>query len=91
MILPMRFRILHLMSVNKSLTLDGVMAALKPEYGSEGQYKESMVNLHLQSMRAVGLIEVSDAALEGGKLKETFRITDYGKDRLKYLPRDFKN
>lgn len=92
MILPMRFRILHLMSKNKGLTGEEVMTALKPEYGSEGQFKKSIIETHLLSMKAVGMIEVCNASLdERGELKETFQITDYGRERLKYLPKEWQN
>ena len=86
--LPMRFRILHLMSENEKLSDLEVMEALKEEYGSEGQFKLATVNTHLQSMRAVGMVENADVSLdESGKLDIKYKITSYGESRLKYLPK----
>lgn len=89
--LPMRFRILHLISQHESITDNEVMEALRDEYGSERQFKLPVINTHLMSMRAVGMIDVADVYLnEQDNLVQKFRITDYGRGYLKYLPREWK-
>lgn len=90
--LPMRFRILHLFSIEKiSMSNSEIMEKIRPEYGSEGQFKESMIELHLQSMRAVGILKVDNLTLdEAGHLKAKYKITEHGLARLRYLPNDWK-
>lgn len=85
--LPMRFRILHLISKNTSMSDRDIMDQLQSEYGGEGQFKTSIIDLHLASMRAVGMIEPTDLSLSpAGELQQKFKITDYGRSRLSYLP-----
>jgi DNA-binding PadR family transcriptional regulator len=85
--LPLRFRILHLLSEGVSLSTAEIMTNLQAEYAGEGQFKESIMNLHLSSMRAVGLIEVIELSLDAvGALQQKYKITDFGRKRLSYLP-----
>ncbi|HWR44936.1 hypothetical protein [Sporomusa sp.] len=85
--LPLRFRILHLISQNTSLSDAEIMNALRSEYGSEGQFKQSIIDIHLASMRAVGMIEATELSLDAqGDLLQKYKITDYGFSRLSYLP-----
>jgi DNA-binding PadR family transcriptional regulator len=85
--LPMRFRILHLISEQDSLSALEIMDILEMEYGTEGQFKIAIIDTHLASMKAVGMIEITEAVLDvGGQIKQKYRITEYGWDRLKYLP-----
>ncbi len=90
--LPMRFRILHLISQNASLSDQEIMQHLQSEYGGEGQFTRSIIELHLESMRAVGLVEVTDLALDAaGLLQQKYKITAYGRSRLSYLPDSWRN
>lgn len=67
------------------------MDALKPEYGTEGQFKDSLVENHLASMRAVGMIEDTDMSIDAANnLIQRFKITDYGQSRLAYLPKSWR-
>ncbi len=54
--------------------------------------KEKMMVLHMDSLRAVGMIEEVDVQLENeqGDLLITYQITDYGKSRLVYLPKEWQ-
>lgn len=89
--LPLRFRILYLLSQHDALTENEVMDALRDEYGNEGQFKLANIESHLMSMKAVGMLEVVDVNLnDNGKLVQQYRITAYGKSRLKYLPQGWK-
>ncbi|KUK31229.1 MAG: Winged-helix DNA-binding domain protein [Thermoanaerobacterales bacterium 50_218] len=90
--LPMRFRILHLISEKENMGVDEVMEALRPEYGGERQWKRGVIYDHLRALKAVGMIETTDVSLdEKGNLVEKFKITDYGKSRLRYLPEGWSN
>lgn len=89
-ILPMRFRILHLISENAGVSEPDLMKKLEKEYKGEGQLRISIVKEHLTSMRAVGLIEDSSIELDGqSNLKQHVKITEYGKSRLSYLPKSW--
>lgn len=90
--LPMRFRIMHIVSQKDEVSNKEVVQMLKKEYGDEGQYKESIINTHLMSMRAVGIIKNTRVELdEKGDLVQYFTITDYGKKLLRnYLPQNWK-
>ncbi|ABA88227.1 winged-helix DNA-binding domain protein [Syntrophotalea carbinolica DSM 2380] len=89
--LPLRFRLLHLMSSKSEANVHDLMKDLRAEYGNEGQFSVKSFEKHLTSMRASGLIEETDVDIdEQGKLLETFTITDFGRDRLKYLPGSWK-
>lgn len=90
--LPMRFRIIHLVSQHDKISDKEVMEALRDEYGEEGQYRKSIIDTHLMSLRAVGIIENTGVTLdENDNLVQHFSITDYGRDLLdKYLPSQWK-
>jgi len=85
--LPLRYRMLHLMSVKGQFNMAKIMDELKDEYGTEGQFKVAIMQNHLDSMRAVGLIEVTDAKLDANNnLDMQYEITDFGMSRLDLLP-----
>lgn len=90
--LPMRFRIIHLVSQHDTISDNEVVEALRDEYGEEGQYTLSKINTHLMSLRAVGIIENAGVSLDqGGKFVQQFKITDYGINLLNsYLPKGWK-
>ena len=89
--LPMRFRILHIISKQEDIDCIELVEALKPEYGDEGQLKESSIKNHLASMKAVGLIENNKIFLDGpDKLVQRVKVTEYGQSRLSYLPKSWK-
>jgi len=83
---------MHIVSQKDEVSNKEVAEMLKEEYGDEGQYKESIINTHLMSMRAVGIIKNTRVELdEKGNLVQYFTITDYGKKLLKsYLPQNWK-
>lgn len=86
--LPLRFRILHFFSQVPETDTGRLMDALREDYGNEGQFRESIFNGHLMSMRAAGLIEDRDVSFDStGKLVQSFAITDFGRSRLRHLPK----
>lgn len=89
--LPMRFRILHQFCQVENTTAEQLMAALQSEYGNEGQFDRGIFDGHLMSMRAGGLIEDRDASFDNnGNLIQTFAVTEFGRSRLKYIPKGWK-
>ncbi len=89
-ILPFRFRVLHYASTKDEFTYHDILKDLESEYAGEGQFTEKKMTLHTDSLMAVGMIEAVKTELEGDHLLITYKITDYGRDRLKYLPAEWK-
>ncbi|HMM06285.1 MAG TPA: hypothetical protein PKD52_06415 [Clostridiales bacterium] len=89
-ILPFRFRVLHYASTRDTFTKHDLLRDLESEYAGEGQFTDKKMTLHTDSLVAVGMIETVKTELEGNDLLLTFKITDYGRDRLKYLPAEWK-
>lgn len=91
MLLPLRFRVLTELALNGPQDAAVILRALEPDYGRERQFKRSMIDNHLRSLGAVGLVE--DVALsvdESGSLVRTVAITEAGRNLLKYLPKDWR-
>lgn len=85
--LPLRFRILHFFSDNKGHTLEDLIKALEGEYGKEKQFNRGLLNTHLQSLKAVGMLEYEKIFMDqSGELVQLFKLTEYGYNTLKYLP-----
>lgn len=87
--LPMRFRMLEIMSDDKVYTVASMMEVLKKDYQGEGQLTAKNITTHFDSARAVGLIEVADADFDSNKeLIMQYKITEFGHDRCaNYLPK----
>jgi DNA-binding transcriptional ArsR family regulator len=90
--LPLRFRIIHYLSKSDGgVTCDQLLDSLKSEYGDEGQFKPSTIENHLMSLRAVGIVEVDKVDLDDNdNLILWYKISDYGKSKLSYLPQGWK-
>ena len=90
-IIPLRFRVLHYASENDAFGCYDLLRDLEKEYGTEGQFKKGMMTLHLDSLRAVGMLEVANVDFgQNNELLIQYNITDYGRSRLSYLPADWK-
>lgn len=89
--LPLRSRVLHFLSNSGSVTCEQVVDALKDEYGDEGQFKPSVVEGHLMSLRAVGIVDVDKVDFDDNdNLMLWYKITDYGRSKLSYLPKEWR-
>jgi hypothetical protein len=89
-VLPLRFRILHLVNLadGKALTTDEIYNSLYDEYAGEGQFSLELMEGHLMSVKATGLIEGVEPYLdEVGEAHYKYRITATGRDRTKFLPK----
>jgi len=90
-LLPLRFRVLHYASQKDTFTYLDLLRDLKEEYGNDGQFNKGMMTLHLDSLRAVGMIEEADVDFDKNQeLLVQYRIIDYGRGRLSYLPDEWK-
>jgi hypothetical protein len=89
-VLPLRFRILHLINQadGKPLKANDLYKALYDEYSGEGQFSFEFMEDHLMSIKAVGLIEAVEPFFdEYGEARYQYVITETGRDRTKYLPK----
>jgi ABC-type tungstate transport system permease subunit len=90
-VLPLRFRILHLVNKaeGKPLKTDEIYKALYEEYSGEGQFSLDLMESHLMSIKAVGLIDAVEPYFdENDEARYQYIITETGKARTKYLPKD---
>lgn len=91
-LLPLKFRILHYAAKAKgTFSVVDLLRDLKDDYGSDGQFNKKMLSNHLDSLRAVGMIETAKAEFDAqGELMIDYKVTDYGKSRLSYLPKEWQ-
>lgn len=91
-LLPLRFRILHLMSTkHEGVTSEEIMKELGSDYGKEKQFKKKAMDGHLISMKALGLLDVEAVSVdENDELVTSYKISDFGTGRLKFLPQAYK-
>jgi hypothetical protein len=88
-VLPLRFRILHIINkaAGKPLKTDEIYKELYDEYSGEGQFSLELMESHLMSIKAVGLIDAVEPYFDNqGEARYQYIITETGKDRTKYLP-----
>ena len=88
-VLPLRFRILHVINQagGKPLKTDQIYKEIYDEYAGEGQFSLELMESHLMSIKAVGLIDSIDPYFDDhGEARYQYVITETGKDRIKYLP-----
>lgn len=90
-VLPLRFRMLHYISTVDKTCADDIMAALKPEYGTEKQFTKDVFIEHLLDMKANFVIDDHDVMLDSkGELIVYYSINEEGKRLLaKYLPKSW--
>ena len=89
--LPLRFRILHYAAQVPQFNVEDLLRALDGEYHGEGQFTPKMLAQHCDTLRAGGLIDEKDVDVgPDGTLDITYVLTDYGRDRLSYLPDEWK-
>lgn len=85
--IPLKMSVIRWISTRKDAAADDVYRSLGAEYGSERQFRRENVETMLQTMRAVGIIEIKDfEQSETGKFIPRYAITEYGRSRLKYIP-----
>ena len=85
--IPLKMSIIRWVSTRKDAAADDVYRSLAAEYGSERQFRRKSIEEMLQTMRAVGIIEIKDfEQSETGEPVPRYAITEYGRSRLKYIP-----
>ena len=85
--LPLKARILqYIVENNRPLTINNVMIDLASEYACERQFNRKRVQAYIDSFLAVSFLDVVNLEYDEHKnLEITFKISDYGLTRKKYL------
>ncbi len=92
MLLPARMAVLNRLNKVENADVEGVMEALKKEYGNERQFNYSAYLDHLMALEANGLAELKEYKLkDNGEISLYYGITEDGKDSVnKYVPKKFQ-
>lgn len=89
--LPLRFRILHYAAQREQFGVEDLKRDLADEYKGEGQFSDKYLAQHCDTLRAGGLLDETDVDVRpDGTLSITYTLTAYGRDRLSYLPEEWK-
>ena len=84
---PFKLRIAQCLAGAASLSARELLDALLPEYGAERQCSLETIEYHLQALKAVGLVRVAAAALDGEALAVRYALTPAGRARCDRLVR----
>lgn len=80
---PLKIAILLAVASRDRASCADVLRILMPDYGTERQCRPAVVDNHLHSLRAVGLIETCGAEPDAaGNINAVYRITPAGRARL---------
>lgn len=92
MALPARTAVLNYLCGIETVNAKEVMAALRPIYGSEGQFNEKLFQEHLMALEANGLVELAAYDLgEHEELNMQYRITEEGRSTVeKYVSAEYR-
>lgn len=85
--LPLKTRILkYAIDCDTEFTLQNVLDELKPEYEGERLFNTRQVEEYVDSYLGVGFFDAANMELDSnGGLLISYKITDYGKERKKYI------
>lgn len=85
--LPLKTRILeYAIDCNTEFILQDVLDTLGPEYKGERLFNARQVEEYVDSYLGVGFLDSADMELDSkGGLLIRYKITDYGKERKKYI------
>lgn len=84
--IPVKFRVVQVIFRKEGVSNEELLEMLKKEYPLDRSVHEKGIEDYLLSLKAVGLIELTSASSDkNGKLKQCYKITDYGASRMKYI------
>lgn len=84
--MPVKFRVIQAIYENEELSNQEILEILKKEYPHDRSVSEKGVENCLFSLKASGMIELSHVTSDNkGKLKLSYKITDYGARRMNYI------
>lgn len=83
---PVKFRIAQTVYQNKELSNREILKILRSEYPFDRSISENGMEEYLLSLKAVGIIEETRAAIDlDGKLIMFYKTTNYGVSCMKYM------
>lgn len=87
--LPLKLRVFEYISqMDRPLTSKEVYEALKDEYPGERQMSLARIDDYMQELLGVNMIKEGKLQLdEKDELEVQYEITDFGRTRIKYIPR----
>lgn len=84
--MPVKFRVVQVIFLNEGVSNQKILKMLEDEYPFDRSVNEEGIEDYLLSLKAVGLIELTNATIEdSGKLNQFYKITDYGAKRMQYI------
>lgn len=79
---PFRLVICTKLLDGSSKTAEEMAELLLPEYPGEKQVNAEEIGHHFMALKAVGIIETAEENIIDGKLRQSYRITPYGRKRV---------
>ena len=92
--LPLRFKILYVLykSGGQPMATKDIYEALAGDYLGEGQFSLDKMEEHLMAVKATALIVGCDPYIdEAGQARYKYCLTDSGRGRIKFLPREWRD
>jgi len=92
--LPLRFKILYILnkSGGQPMTTKAIYEGLVSDYQGEGQFSLDKMEEHLMAIKATALIEGRDPYIdEAGEARYKYILTDEGRKRLRFLPKEWQD
>jgi len=83
--MPVKYRVAQVIFQNEGISDQELLERLQSEYPLDRSVTEKGIGDYLLSLNAVGLIELTSVTFNNNKLKQCYKITDYGADRMKYI------
>ena len=84
--IPVKFRVVQVIFRKEGVSNEEILKILEKEYPLDRSVNEKGIEDYLLSLKAVGLIDLTSVTLDNnGKLKQCYKITDYGASRMKYI------
>jgi hypothetical protein len=93
-LLPLRFKILYVLnkSGGQPMTTKAIFEGLGSDYQGEGQFSLDKMEEHLMAVKATALIEGCEPYIdEAGEARYKYSLTDEGRKRIKFLPKQWQN
>lgn len=90
--LPLKMRVFqYVAQKGVEVNADDVLVGLASEYQGEKQFKRKRIEDYLDALAAVGMIKETEIAFnEKGDITISYEATKLGKERLRYIPENYK-
>ena len=87
--LPLKLRVFeYITQIDHPVTTKQVTDAIKGEYEGERQMKYARIDNYMQALLGVNMIQQNKVAFDDkGKLLVYYEVSDFGKSRIKYIPK----